>query len=154
MPTRAAIDDFLAQKRIAFIGASSDPKAFSTSVYRELRGHGYELFPVNPHATTVEGDPCVASVADLPADIDGAIVMVAAEHAAEATQDCVDKGIPRVWLHKGVGPGSATDEAVAICRDHGVEVVDGACPLMFAEPAAWFHRVHRAERKLIGRLPG
>lgn len=153
MPTRAAIDDFLAQERIAFVGVSHDPKKFSASVYRDLRDHGYRLFPVNPEADTIEGEPCYRSVADLPADIDGAIVMVAAERAAGAVQECVDHGIPRIWLHKGAGPSSVSPDAVAICRDHGVEVVDGACPLMFVEPAAWFHRVHRLERKLTGRLP-
>ena len=153
MPTRAAIDDFLAQRTIAFIGASRDPKAFSTSVYRELRSHGYALLPVNHHATTIEGDPCFREVADLPDGVDGAIVMVPAEDAADAVQACIDRGIPRVWLHKGAGPSSVSDEAVALCREHGVEVVDGACPLMYAEPAAWFHRVHRAGLTLIGRAP-
>lgn len=153
MPTRAAIDDFLAQRRIAFVGASRDPKAFSSTVYRELRGHGYQLLPVNHHASAIEGDPCFRTVADLPDDVDGAIVMVPAEGAADVVQACIDRGIPRVWLHKGAGPSSVSDEAVALCREHGVEVVDGACPLMFAEPVAWFHRVHRAGLSLTGRAP-
>jgi hypothetical protein len=29
-----------------------------------------------------------------------------------------------IWLHKGVGPSSVSEEAVALCRDHGIEVVD------------------------------
>lgn len=153
MPTRTAIEDFLGQERLAFVGVSHDPKAFSASVYRELRDHGYELFPVNPGAEEIEGDRCFVSVAALPVDIDGAIVMVAAERSAGVVKDCIDHGIPRIWLHQGVGPSSVSEEAVALCREHGVEVVDGACPLMFTEPAAWFHRVHRLERKLIGRLP-
>lgn len=153
MPTRAAIDDFLAQERLAFVGVSHNSKSFSAGVYRELRDHGYELHPVNPGTDTIEGDPCVRSVTELPDGLDGAIVMVAAERSADVVQDCVDHGIPRIWLHKGVGPSSVSEEAVAICRDHGVEVVDGACPLMFAEPTGWFHRVHRAEQRITGRLP-
>ena len=76
MPSRSVIDDFLAQHRLAFVGVSHEPKEFSASVYRSLRERGYELLPVNPHAETIEGDPCFASVADLPDDVDGAIVMV------------------------------------------------------------------------------
>jgi predicted CoA-binding protein len=153
MPTRAAIDDFLAQHRLAFIGVSHNPKEFSAGVYRELRDHGYELFPVNPGADLIEGDACVPTVADLPDGLDGAIVMVPADASASVVEACIDKGIPRVWLHKGVGPSSVSDEAVALCREHGIEVIDGACPMMFAEPTAWFHRVHRFERKLTGQLP-
>lgn len=153
MPTRAAIDDFLDQEHLAFVGVSRDPKAFSRAVYRDLRDHGYVLSPVNWSADEIEGDPCVRTVADLPGGIDGAIVMVGADRAADAVQACIDRGIPRIWLHKGAGPSSVSEEAVALCREHGIEVVDGACPLMFVEPAAWFHRVHRAELKLTGRLP-
>ena len=153
MTDRAAIDDFLAQKRLAFVGVSHDPKQFSAAVYRELRGKGYELVPVNAAADEIEGDRCSHSVAELPPEIDGAIVMVAAERSAAVVQECIDHGIPRVWLHKGVGPSSVSEEAVALCREHGIEVVDGACPLMFAEPVMGFHRVHRVERRLTGRLP-
>jgi hypothetical protein len=32
---------------------------------------------------------------------------------------------------------------VAFCADHDIEVVDGACPLMFLEPVKGFHKVHR-----------
>ncbi|MCU0267330.1 MAG: CoA-binding protein [Acidimicrobiales bacterium] len=152
MPSRAVIDDFLAQRRLAFVGASHDPKEFSATVYRELRDRGYELFPVNPHAELVEGDPCLPDVASLPDGIDGAIVMVPPEASAGVVEACIARGIPRVWLHKGGGPSSATDEAVALCREHGIEVVDGACPMMFAEPVAWFHRVHRFERTLTHQI--
>lgn len=152
MTDRATIDDFLAQTDLAFIGASRDPKAFSSSVYRELRQHGHTLYPVNPNADLVEGDECYRSVAALPA-VAGAIVMVASERSADAVQECIDAGIPRIWLHKGVGRSSVSDEAVALCTKHGVAVVDGACPLMFAEPVAGVHRIHRFERKVTGRLP-
>jgi predicted CoA-binding protein len=152
VPSQAIIQDFLDQQRLAFVGASHDPKAFSSAVYRTLRERGYKLFPVNPHAETVEGDPCYPSIDDLPDGIDGAIVMVPAEASASVVEACVARGIPRVWLHKGVGPSSVSEEAVALCHEHGVEVVDGACPMMFAEPVGWFHRVHRGERKVTHQL--
>ena len=56
---------------------------------------------------------------------------------------CVAAGIPRVWLHRGMGGKAAPEEAVRACRDAGIPVVDGACLLMFAAPVAGFHRFHR-----------
>ena len=153
MAARATIDDFLAQDQLALVGASRNPKAFSSGVYRELRAHGHTLYPVNPHADEVEGDRCFHAVADLPPEVGGAIVMVAADSAADVVQECIDQGIPRIWLHKGVGPSSVSDEAVALCEEHGVAVVDGACPLMFSEPAGAIHRIHRFEWRVTGRLP-
>ncbi len=152
MVSTAVIDDFLAQRHLAFVGVSHEPKEFSATVYRELKSHGYELSPVNPHAAEIDGDRCVASVAELPDGIDGAVVMVPSDASAEVVQACIDRGIPRVWLHKGAGPSSVSDDAVALCREHGVEVVDGACPMMFMDDAAWLHRVHRWGREVTHHL--
>lgn len=152
MPSKAVIEDFLAQKRLAFVGVSHDPKSFSATVYRELRQRGYELFPVNPGGGVIEGDTCLPDLASLPEGIDGAIVMVKPEASAPVVESCIAQGIPRVWLHHGIGPSAATEEAVGLCREHGIEVVDGACPLMFVEPVSWFHRVHRTGRRLTGNL--
>ena len=153
MATRAVIDDFLAQDHLALVGASRDPKAFSSTVYRELRAHGHTLYPVNPNADEIEGDRCFHSIDELPPEVAGASVMVSADRAVGVVDECTDHGIPRIWLHKGVGPSSVSDEAVAHCRERGIPVVDGECPLMFTEPAAAVHRIHRFERRITGRLP-
>jgi len=153
MATRAVVDDFLAQRHLALVGASRNPKAFSSTVARELRGHGYTVDAVNPAADEIDGQRCFRSVTDLPSEVGGAIIMVSADRAADAVQACIDRGIPRIWLHRGVGPSSVSDAAVDLCRRRRVPVVDGECPLMFVEPAGAVHRIHRFERKLTGRLP-
>jgi predicted CoA-binding protein len=145
MPSRAAIDRFLAQEHVALVGVSHNPKDFANAVYRRLRDGGRTMYAVNhdESLTTVEGDPCYRRLAEVPDPVDGVIVMVPAEAAADVVRDAIARGIPRVWLHRGVGTGAVSKEAVALCRDHGIDVVDGACPLMFDEPVGWFHRVHR-----------
>jgi len=153
MATRAAIDEFLAQDRLALVGLSRDAKSFSHSVYRELVDHGYDVTPVNRWADTIVGAPCVRSIAELPDGIGGVIVMVDADHAAQVVQECADRGITRVWLHKGVGASSVSDAAIALAHDRGLAVIDGACPLMFVAHPGLVHRLHRRELHLTGRLP-
>ena len=48
MSSMAIIQDFLAQKRIAVVGVSHDPKDFSRSLLRTLRERGYDAVAVNP----------------------------------------------------------------------------------------------------------
>jgi uncharacterized protein len=144
---------FLGGGRIALVGASDDPKSFASTVYRELRDHGCDVVPVNSGSATVAGDACFAELASVPGQLDGVIVMVARAGAADVVRECVQRRIPRVWLFKGLGgPGSVSEEAVALCRDNGVQVVAGACPLMFLEPVSWFHRMHRSARHVNGSL--
>ena len=143
MPSKSVIDRFLAQEHIAVVGVSRNPKALANAVYRQLRAGGRTLYPVNPNADEVDGQRCYASVADVPDPLDGVLVMVKPDTAVEVVRDCIARGVPRVWLHRGAGAGAVSPAAVQLCRDAGVEVVDGACPLMFAEPVGAFHKVHR-----------
>jgi predicted CoA-binding protein len=153
MVSMQAVNEFLAQRRIAVIGVSDAKGSFAKTVYRELRAHGYDVVPVNPMATTVDGDRCFPDVASVPGPIDGAIVMVNRDISASIVSDCATRGIKRVWLFKGIGgPGAVSDEAVRIAHEHSISLVEGACPLMFLETPAWIHRVHRFVRRRNGAL--
>jgi predicted CoA-binding protein len=59
-PSFETIEAFLAQKRIAMIGISRNPKDFSASLFSELERRGYDIVPVNPKASEVMGRPCFA----------------------------------------------------------------------------------------------
>lgn len=148
MPDRPTIEEFLAQRRLAFVGVSRDSHQFANSVYRRLREGGRTLYPVNALAggAPIEGDASFTSLSEVPDAVDGVVVMVPTSAAAALVRDAVAKGIPRVWLHRGAGRGSVSEEAVRLCRESGVAVVDGACPLMFEEPVRGVHWLHRAVR--------
>jgi uncharacterized protein len=147
MPSRHLIEQFLDQDRIAVVGVSRNPKEFANSVYRRLRddGRGRTLYPVNSRAegAEIEGATSFGSLAEVPEPLDGVLVMVPADAAADVVREAVTAGVPRVWLHKGAGQGSVSPEAVAVAREAGVDLVDGACPLMFDEPVGGIHRLHR-----------
>jgi uncharacterized protein len=146
MPTQATIDDFLAQRYLAFVGASRDSKQFANAVYRLLRGDGRVLYPVNQSdaAVTIEGDVAYRRLADVPDPVDGVVVMV--PHAAEAqlVRDAIERGIGRMWIHRSGGRDPVSDDVRKLCQDAGVKLVDGACPFMFVEPVRGVHRFHRA----------
>jgi uncharacterized protein len=96
-----------------------------------------------PAGEPLEGDASYARLADVPNPADGVLVMVPAEAAIGVVLEAIDRGVPRVWLHRGVGKCSVSPEAVEKCRAHGVAVVDGACPLMFEQPVRGVHHLHR-----------
>jgi predicted CoA-binding protein len=136
MPDRKTIDDFLAQRYLAVVGVSRDSKQFTNSVYRRLRAGGRTLYPVNASANgaVLESERSYIRLADVPDPVDGVLVMAPAGAAAGTVRDAADRGIPRVWLHRGAGRGSVSPGAVEMCRTIGIAVVDGACPLMFEVP--------------------
>jgi predicted CoA-binding protein len=153
MTTRELIDDFLGQKRVALVGVSRNPKDFSRTLYRELQQRGYEVVPVNPQATELEGQPCFARLQDINPPVDGALLMTSPEVTDQIVHDCAEAGISRVWLHRGEGIGAVSQSAVDFCQAHHIKVVPGFCPFMFLPQTAFFHRAHGFVMKISGRYP-
>lgn len=141
----SSVEQFLELRHIAFVGASRDPRGFASAVYRHLRAGGRTLYPVNDSVEepAIEGDVCYRHLEDVPADVEGVYVMVPAADAAGVVGDAIGRGIQHVWLHRGVGHGAVSEDAVALAQEHGLNIVDGACALMFDEPRG-VHRLHRS----------
>jgi predicted CoA-binding protein len=154
MPTlREAAEEFLAQKRIAVAGVSRDEKQPANLIYRRLRDAGHEVFAVNPHADEAEGDPCFASVRDIPGPVDGVVIVTPAGASAGVVEDCIAAGVPRVWLHRGIGEGSYSEYAVATAREHGLAVIPGGCPCMFGATSDPGHRGMLHVLQMTGKVP-
>ena len=65
------------------------------------------------------------------------------ETAENTIHECAELGIKHVWMHRGPGAGSVSEAATAYGRQHGMTVIDGGCPLMFAPTADVGHRLMR-----------
>jgi len=153
--TRRQVDDFLALKRLAVVGVSRDPKHFSYLLWQELRQRRYEAIPVNPNTAELDGQRCYARVQDIEPPVEGALVMTPSSATAQVVRDCVEAGVGHVWMHKGAGgaAGAVEPAAVALCEEHGIELVAGQCPYMFLPGTPFFHGVHGFFRKLTGGYP-
>jgi predicted CoA-binding protein len=142
IPVKQAATEFLALERIAVTGVSRSPKDHGANVvYKRLRDRGYTVFAINPNADEVEGHPCFHDLKSVPGGVEG-VVIGTSPHNAEATmREVVDLSIERVWMHRGPGAGSVSDEATRYGREHGVVVIDGGCPLMFDPTADTGHKI-------------
>jgi predicted CoA-binding protein len=152
-PRRAAIDDFLAHKRIAFVGLSTHERDFSRSVYEVLEDNDFDVVPVNPGSTEIDGHRCYSSVEEIDPPVEGALIMTARERVRDIVEQCDRAGIERVWLHRGGGHGAVSDEAVDYCQEHHMSVIPGECPLMFVGHPDAVHRAHASLRRFTGTFP-
>ncbi|RMF43491.1 MAG: CoA-binding protein, partial [Deltaproteobacteria bacterium] len=63
------IAKFLAAQAFGVVGASTNPAKYGNKVLRCYLQNQRRVVPVNPVAETIEGLPCVKSVADLPGEV-------------------------------------------------------------------------------------
>jgi predicted CoA-binding protein len=146
-------NDFLGQRRIALVGVSRDPRDLSRALFKELRARGYDVVPVHPTLESVDGVPCARRLQDVHPRVDGALLMTPPLVSDRVVRDCSEAGVTRVWMHRGAGQGAVNPVAVSYCRDHGISVVDGACPFMFLPRAGLVHRTHGFLARLFHRHP-
>jgi predicted CoA-binding protein len=149
MTTKAAVDDFLSQRTLAVVGVSRDGKKFGNTIYKELRLKGYTVFPVNPNSESIMGERCYPSLSALPATVGGAVIVVPPVQTEQVVRDAAAAGIRHVWMQRG----AESELAIRFCEKNDINAVHGECILMFAEPAAFYHRIHRWFWKLLGKLP-
>jgi predicted CoA-binding protein len=148
-----SIEDFLAQKRIAMVGISREPGSFSVQLFKELSRRGYDVVPVNPQTPNIQGRRCFAHVQDIEPPVEAALLMTSPEGTDAVVNDCAEAGIRRIWMYRAAGRGAVSDQAVQFCREHGIRVVAGECPLMFLPRSGGIHRLHGFLRRITGRYP-
>ena len=151
---KEAATEFLATKRIAVTGVSRKPESHGSNVvYKRLRDRGYEVFPVNPNAATVEGDVAYSDLTSIPGGVQAVVIGTKPETADATMRECATLGIKNVWMHRSVGGGSVSASATEYGREHGITVIDGGCPLMFDPTADVGHKCMKFFFSMSGAVP-
>jgi predicted CoA-binding protein len=149
MNSKKAVEDFLAQKKIAVVGVSRNKSKFGNAIYKELKQKGYRVLPVNPHINIFEGDICYPDLLSLPEKVDAVVINVPPVQAERVVKEAGEAGIKKVWLQQG----SQSENAVKFCEENGIDCVSNECILMFAQPSAFIHRAHKWVWGVLGKLP-
>jgi len=143
------VQDFVSRRRLAIAGVSRSGRKFGNLLLRELKARDYEVVPVHPGASELQGLPCAKSLAELAGRVDGLVVVTPPSEAAKLVREAADAGLGRVWLQQG----AESDEAVRIARERGVVLVSGQCLLMFLPGTGGIHGFHRLLWRFLGKLP-
>ncbi len=143
-----AIQDFIACRRIAVVGATRDGRGFGNVMRAELARRGYEVFLVHPEAREIGGVECHPGLADLRGRVDGVFVSVAPARVAPVLREAAAIGVRHVWLMQG----AESDEALATAQQLGLDLVAKRCPLLYLEPVKSIHKVHRVIAGWLGQV--
>lgn len=149
---KKTIEAFLDDKKLAIVGASPNKDNFGRSLMTELIKKDYLPIPVNPEYEEIEGIRSVPTVKELPEEIVNVILATPPVLTDEIIGQCIGTHVKRIWMIKGVGKGSFTEEAFQKCKENGIEVVYGFCPMMFLGEG--IHKFHFWLRKQFGEMPG
>ncbi|NQU96772.1 MAG: GNAT family N-acetyltransferase, partial [Chloroflexi bacterium] len=115
----AGVRHLLQPKSIAVIGASRDPESPGGAIFRNLLRGGFTgtVFPVNPKTGSVAGVMSYPSIADVPGDVDLAVIVVPAAAVLGVVDDCARKG---VWALVVISAGFGEIGGEGTQREHAL----------------------------------
>ena len=108
---------------IAVVGLSANWWRPSFFAAKYLQDHGYRVIPVNPNYEEILGEPCFATLEDIPESVDVVDIFQRSEGVPPIARSAVDIGARVLWLQLGV----VNEEAASIATEGGLEVVMNHC---------------------------
>lgn len=115
------IATFLASKAFGVIGASTNREKYGNKVLRVYLQNNKTVYPVNPNEKEIEGLASVATVTNLPHEVESISIITPPPITEKIVQQAVTKGIKNIWMQ----PGAESLAAIEFCRSHNINVIAG-----------------------------
>lgn len=126
MSHRLLVDTILSGTNFAVTGVSRDREKYGYKVYQSLKAAGYRVYPVNPNADSIDGDPCYPSLDSVPVAIDCLVTVTPPEITEETLYIAGRLKIPFVWMQ----PGSESLAAINSARAFSMQLIAGGPCIM------------------------
>jgi predicted CoA-binding protein len=121
---------------IAVIGASADRAKFGNKCVRAYARRGFQVYPINPKETMIEGWPAFTSLADVPvAQLDRVCIYLPPAVVLRLLPEIARKAVKEVWFN----PGADDPEVLAKARELSLNVIAACSIVAIGEsPADYF----------------
>ncbi|MBI4057660.1 MAG: CoA-binding protein [Elusimicrobia bacterium] len=99
---------------VAVIGASKDRSKFSNKAVRAYLKQGYQVFPVHPKETEIEGLKAYRSILDVPVVPDRVTVYIPPAAGLAIIDEIAKKGTKELFLNPGTESGELVERAKSL----------------------------------------
>ena len=142
------IDQFVSSKRIAIVGMSRGGKKFGNMAAKELKAKGYEIHPVHPEATEIDGFTCSPDLQSLAEKVDAVWISIPPGNVPPVLEEAAQMGLKNIWLQQGAWSAEVQQTIDRL----QLPVVTKKCIMMYAPPVKSVHQFHRTIKGIFGRL--
>ncbi|KAL0956898.1 hypothetical protein HGRIS_003004 [Hohenbuehelia grisea] len=128
--TREIQQSFLASPYFAVVGASKDQAKFGTKVLKWYKVRSFQVTPVHPRETDLEGIRTIKTIADLASPAETSIsIITPPKITLEILRQGKELSVPGYWLQ----PGAEDEEVKQFIKENGLSdrtIFGGPCILV------------------------
>ena len=99
---------------VAIVGASSDRRKFGNIAVRTFLRQGYDVKPVNPHESSIEGLTVYPTIGDIPGPVDIVSIYVPPDIGLGLLDAIAAKQPREVWVNPGAESRALVERAKAL----------------------------------------
>ncbi len=89
------------QKSIAILGASNKSDRYSHRLLSILKAKGYQIFPIHPAISEIDGIKAFPNIESLPTKPDILTLYVSEERSTQLAQSIIDSGVSEIIFNPG-----------------------------------------------------
>jgi acyl-CoA synthetase (NDP forming)/GNAT superfamily N-acetyltransferase len=148
----ASLAHVLRPGSIAVVGAGRSPDSVGHAVLRNLAQGNFtgDLYAVNPHAKSVAGVDCYASVSEMPEAPELAVLCVPAKAVPGVADECGRRGVRALVV---ISSDVDTEDLLKAVRAHGMRLVGPNClGVATSSPAVRMNATFAAHSTLAGDI--
>jgi predicted CoA-binding protein len=139
-------ETFFENGSYAVIGHTAK-RGFPRLTYQGLKKLNKIVFPVDPSAAEIDGDPAFDDLSALPQQVDAVVLEVPKEETEQWVARAAEAGVKDIWIHQQTD----TPEALGLAEQHGINLRKGSCAVMYVTPGLTYHSIHKWIMKLAGK---
>lgn len=153
------LEEFLAPKSIAIIGASRTPGKVGYEILKNIINSKYpgEIYPVNPKASKILGIRVFPSILSISNPVDLALIAVPPLLTLKVAEECGKKGVKGLivitagFSEAGRGGAELERKLVSICKAYGMRMLGPNC-IGIISPTSQFNASFSATAPLKGEI--
>ena len=129
------LEDILCPRSVAILGVSRSSHKWGHVAAKQLIDGGFpgDIYLINPNLPEVLGRATYASLLDVPAKVDLAIVATAFNQVQQSVEECIAHGVKGIVIITG-GFSETGQEGKRLeqilrsrCREHGIRIIGSNC---------------------------
>lgn len=133
--TPHTLECVLRPQSVAILGASRAPQKWGHVAAKQLISGGFpgDIYLINPSVAEILGRATYASLREVAAPVDLAVIATAFNQVSQAVDDCIAHGVKGIVIitagFSETGPEGRLleEQMVARCREHGIRIIGSNC---------------------------